>query len=86
MNFEEFENMARMAVVGALEPDELRVFEEARAFFGERAEECLRECRKLNAVFALSLRPQRPPDETKARLMALVEASLRRKEALPGPE
>ena len=86
MNFEEFENMARMAVVGALDPVELRVFEEARAFFGERAEDCLRECRKLNAVFALSLRPQRPPDETKARLMALVEASLRRKEASPGPD
>jgi hypothetical protein len=86
MNFEEFENMARMAEVGALEPDELRVFEEARELFGERAEVCIKECQKLNAAFALSLRPQPPPSVTKARLMALVKASLDRREASPGPE
>ena len=38
MSFEEFQNCARMFVVGALEPDEAPEFEAARREFGEKAE------------------------------------------------
>ena len=61
MSFEEFENKARLYVVGALEGEEFDDFAEARRDYGERAEDFINECRKLNAVFALSLRPHAPP-------------------------
>lgn len=38
MSFEEFQNRARLFVVGALEPDEMAEFENARREFGEKAE------------------------------------------------
>ena len=38
MSFEEFQNCARLFVVGALEPDETAEFETARREFGEKAE------------------------------------------------
>ncbi len=79
MNFEEFENLARLAVVGALEESEMAIFEDARIALGLRAEDCLKDCRRLNEAFALSLRPHAPRPDAKARLMALVEESLRKK-------
>ena len=75
MNFEEFENLARLYVVGALEDAEMLAFEEARKEFGERAESLIQECRKLNAAFALSLRPHAPKVDAKERLMALIQKS-----------
>lgn len=80
MNFEEFENLARLAVVGALEENEMAIFEDARVAFGRRAEDCLKDCRRLSEAFALSLRPRSPQPDAKARLMALVEESLRKKQ------
>jgi hypothetical protein len=72
MMFEEFQHLARLSVVGALEPDEQLLFQAGLREFGKAAEEFLRECRKLNAVFALSLRPCPPDPRTKARLMARI--------------
>ena len=36
MSFEEFQNCARLFVVGALEPDEMAEFETARREFGKK--------------------------------------------------
>ena len=78
MNFEEFENKARLYVLGALDEEETARFQEARLKFGQEAEDFIRECRKLNSVFALSLRPNMPKPETKARLMARIHDAVKK--------
>ena len=65
MNFEDFEHLARLYVVGVLDDEELEQFREARREFGERAEDYIRECRNLSAAFALSLRPRAAQPATK---------------------
>ncbi|MEA3187030.1 MAG: hypothetical protein QOD99_860 [Chthoniobacter sp.] len=77
MNFEEFENKARLYVVGALEAEEFDEFAERRRQFGERAEAFINECRKLNSVFALSLRPHAPKPETRARLLEQIRETMK---------
>ncbi len=94
MNYEDFQHLARLFVVGALDEDELEEFHTGKRLFGSRAEEFIAECRKLNAVFALSLTPKPPLPETKAKLLARIRATPRYREklassdeaALPGPE
>ena len=76
MNFEEFENRARLYVLGALEDDELAEFERGRAEFGPRAEGVIQECERLNAAFALTLRPTAPKPATKERLLSLIQSAL----------
>ncbi len=78
MSFEEFENKARLYVLGALDEEETAAFHDARQKFGREAEEVIKECRKLNSVFALSLRPNLPKPETKALLMAKIRAAMKR--------
>lgn len=75
MRFEEFQHLARLSVVGALDPDEEARFEEGCHAFGQDAEVFLKECRKLNAVFALSLNPCAPDPRTKERLFARIRAA-----------
>ena len=75
MNYEEFQHLARLSVVGALDPDEWTQFQAGRREFGAQAEVFLDECRKLNAVFALSLRPCAPDPRTKARLLARIQGN-----------
>ena len=77
MSFEQFENQARLYIVGALDDEETAAFHEARQSFGDRAEAVIEECQVLNAAFALSLRPTAPKLAAKERLMALVQRSLR---------
>jgi hypothetical protein len=72
MNFEEFQNRARLYVIGALEDGESREFEEARRRFGRAAEDFITECYRLHEAFALSLRPARASDAIKERLMKIV--------------
>jgi hypothetical protein len=69
MNFDEFQHLARLYVVGALDDDEMEQFVIARADYANEAEQFLLECQKLNAAFALSLNPVRPKPETKSALM-----------------
>jgi hypothetical protein len=76
MNFEEFEDKARLYVLGALEADEMEEFEASRRQFGKQAENYIRECRKLNSIFALSLRPTPPSPATKEKLMARIREAL----------
>ena len=78
MTFEEFQHLARLSVVGALDPDEEMQFKAGLRAFGEEAERFLKECRKLNAMFALSLRPCEPDPKTKERLLARIRAMGRR--------
>ena len=72
MSFEEFQNQARLYVIGALENGENREFEEARAHFDQKAEDFITECYRLHEAFALSLRPAKSSDALKNRLMQMV--------------
>ena len=72
MSFDEFQNRARLYVIGALENGESAEFDAARAQFGQRAEECITECYRLHEAFALSLRPAKSSDALKERLMKMV--------------
>jgi hypothetical protein len=72
MSFEEFQNRARLYVLGALEPDELDEFEEARKTFGQKSEDCIAECYALHEAFALSLKPAKSSSAIKDRLMSMV--------------
>ena len=72
MSFEEFQNQARLFVIGALEQDETAEFEEARRHFGQKAENYIAECSSLSEAFALSLKPQKSSDHIKDQLMRMV--------------
>jgi hypothetical protein len=72
MSFEEFQNQARLYVIGALELEETEVFEVARKQFGKPAEDYISECYDMHEAFALSLRPAKSSDALKDRLMAMV--------------
>ena len=72
MSFEEFQNRARLYVIGALEADELEEFENARKVFGQKAEDFIGECYALHEAFALSLRPAKSSASLKEKLMARV--------------
>ena len=77
MSFEEFQNTARLYVIGALEPDEMEAFEQAREKFGEKAEDYIAECYALHEAFALSLRPAKSSTAIKERLMSMVRERMR---------
>ena len=72
MNFEEFQNRARLYVIGALEDGETEEFEQARVQFGQEAEDFITKCYRLHEAFALSLRPAKSSDALKNRLMQMV--------------
>jgi hypothetical protein len=72
MSFEEFQNCARLYVIGALEPEELQGFEAARELYGAAAEDFIRQCYSLHEAFALSLKPAKASSAIKERLMAMV--------------
>ena len=77
MSFEEFQNRARLYVIGALEPEETEEFELARKEFGTPAENFIAECYDLHEAFALSLQPKKSSDALKQRLMAMVREKKR---------
>ena len=72
MNFNNFQNQARLYVIGALEPEELEEFEKARDKFGKKGEDFITKCYALHEAFALSLRPAKSSAAIKERLMAMV--------------
>ena len=72
MSFEEFQNQARLYVIGALEVEETEAFELARKEFGQRAEQYIANCYSMHEAFALSLRPAKSSDALKERLMSMV--------------
>lgn len=72
MSFEEFQNQARLYVIGALEAEEIEAFELARKHFGQKADEFIAECYSMHEAFALSLRPAKSSEALKERLMAMV--------------
>jgi hypothetical protein len=73
MSFKEFQNRARLFVIGALESEEMPEFEKARLEFGEKAEAFIAECYSLSEAFALSLKPAKASDQIKTRLMEMVK-------------
>jgi len=72
MSFDEFQNQARLYVIGALESEETEAFELARKNLGEKAEDFIGECYGMHEAFALSLRPAKSSDALKERLMSMV--------------
>ncbi len=72
MNFEQFQNQSRLYVIGALEPEEVEEFEEARIKFGKKAEDFITKCYALHEAFALSLRPAKASVAIKEQLMSMV--------------
>jgi len=72
MSFKEFQNRARLYVLGALESEELEEFEEARKTFGQKAEDFIGECYALHEAFALSLKPAKASSAIKDKLMTMV--------------
>jgi len=72
MSFEEFQNRSRLYVIGALEPDEIDEFEQARKQFGQKAEDFIGECYALHEAFALSLKPAKSSAALKDKLMSMV--------------
>ncbi|MFN2507784.1 MAG: hypothetical protein ABR589_03320 [Chthoniobacterales bacterium] len=72
MSFDEFQNRARLYVIGALEPEETEEFEQARKEFAQQGEEFIAECYNLHEAFALSLKPAKSSDALKQRLMSMV--------------
>jgi hypothetical protein len=73
MNFEQFQNQSRLYVIGALDPEELEEFEQARRKFGKKADDFISKCYALHEAFALSLRPAKSSGAIKERLMAMVK-------------
>jgi hypothetical protein len=78
MSFEEFQNRSRLYVIGALEPDEVDAFEEARKQFGQKAEDFISECYALHEAFALSLKPAKSSAALKDKLMSMVREKQQR--------
>jgi hypothetical protein len=72
MTFEQFQNQARLYVIGALYPDELAKFELAAATIGPRAQKVIREFSALRDAFALSLRPPAAQESVRSRLASLI--------------
>ena len=72
MSFEEFQNSARLYVIGALEPEELQQFELARKQYGTAAEDFIQQAYGLHEAFALSLKPAKASAAIKDKLMAMV--------------
>jgi len=72
MNFEEFQNRARLYVIDALEEGETEEFEQAKVQFGREAEDFITKCYALHEAFALSLRPAKASAAIKDRLMSMV--------------
>lgn len=72
MSFEEFQNLARLYVIGALEAEETEAFKQAQNHFGQKAEDYIAECYSMHEAFALSLRPAKSSEALKERLMAMV--------------
>ena len=72
MSFEEFQNAARLYVIGALEPAELRKFEAARKQFGSAGEDFINQCYGLHEAFALSHKPAKASRAIKEKLMTMV--------------
>ena len=72
MSFDDFQNKARLYVIGALEPEELEDFEQARKDLGQKGEDYITECYSMHEAFALSLRPAKSSDALKERLMTMV--------------
>jgi hypothetical protein len=73
MSFKEFQNQARLFVVGALDAEEMAEFEQARRQFGDKAETFIDECYSLSEAFALSLKPAKASEAIKTRLMEMVK-------------
>ena len=72
MSFEEFQNQARLYVIGALEAEETEAFKLSQKHFGQKAEDCIAECYSMHEALALSLRPAKSSEALKERLMAMV--------------
>ena len=70
MDFDDFQNYAPLYVIGALEPAEVKDFEEGLEKFGKKAKRLVRHCHALHESFALSVRPRKSLVTLKQRLIS----------------
>lgn len=83
MSFEQFQNSARLYVIGALESEELQEFEAARKQYAAAAEEFISQCYVLHEAFALSLKPAQAAAAIKERVMSMVRDRSKRQSSSP---
>lgn len=74
LTFREFQNHARLYVIGALNAEELAEFNRAAAAFGSRAQRFINDCCALRDAFALSLRPARATKAMQDRLGSMLRS------------
>lgn len=79
MTFDEFEHLARLHVIGALDSGEREQFVLGREEFRDRAEAYIQKCRVLNNALAASLRPLPPNPETREKLLKMIASAPRRR-------
>jgi hypothetical protein len=72
MTFEEFQDRARLYVLGALDSAEMKEVKKATKAFGQKAENFIQECYALRETLALRLRPARSSALLKEGLMSMV--------------
>ena len=75
MSFDEFQSLARLYTVGALDEDEMAQFEQGRQEYGAEAERYLDECHRLASAFALSLQPHPPAPDARRKLLSVISAA-----------
>ena len=80
MDFDEFQNYAPLYVIGALEPAEIKDFEEGLERFGEKAKGLVRHCYALHESFALRVRPRKSLVTMKERVISRVRSEEARSE------
>ena len=71
MSFEEFQNQARLYVIGALEADETKLLSWPKNILGKK-QKITSPNATMHEAFALSLRPAKSSEALKERLMAMV--------------
>ena len=76
MTYEEFQHLARLYALDALEPDELREFRTALAFYGERASRYVAQCRKVNDALSLRHDPIPPDPTTREKILRMITGNL----------
>ncbi|PYL06121.1 MAG: hypothetical protein DME34_09810 [Verrucomicrobia bacterium] len=86
MSFKEFQNCARLYVIGALDPEEMTEFENARKEFGQKGEDYIGECYALHEAFALSLQPAKASNAIKDQLMTMVRERAQSTPGAPPPD
>ena len=84
MNFEQFQNQSRLYVIGALDPEELEEFEQARKKFGKKAEDFISKNIKEGVMKATATDEQK--EKVKGKEEAIIKGVTDRSQKFKAPE